>query len=172
MRSDVFLVGATFTFAHDILCAVIRAQDPYMDEDVAIWHPRQSHVSAPQGANLTLTAFFKDHIDRVFTLNKDPLRIRKLVEDMREDFSNRSGDSKVPNRMILFEGGRQFYRDLFIDDASFFLTGYRLGGMPDLLTSSLSGLELCESFSVKMGSFQQDSDPVRAHRATIARYAL
>lgn len=152
-------VGTTFTIAHDILTAIIHAWDPAApNNDVQIYNPR-GHASQANssggGGKKSLNAFFRDHIDRVFCLNKDPVGgIRKLINDMKEDFANRASGTMEPNRVIFFHGGSEFYRDLFIAESSYWLTGYKLGSMPDLLEMSTKGLNYCESFAVKQSETQ------------------
>jgi hypothetical protein len=148
--------GAAFTIAHAILFALVHSPDPYMDDDVAIWHPRQN--KAPAAGLVSLEAFFREHLDQVFTLNKDPTRVEKLVGDMKSDFSSLSNGAMTPNRMIIFEGGSKFYKDLFMGNAMFLYTGYKLGGVPNLLQQALKGdLTLCESFAVKTSADIPDS---------------
>jgi hypothetical protein len=108
------------TFSHicflfldaDILTAIIHAEDPYQDEEVQIYTPRRAITGNGQAQQQkkTLAAFFKDHISRVFCLNKDPTRIKGLINDMKDDFAARSGGQMEPNRVIFFQGGSEFYR--------------------------------------------------------------
>ena len=141
-------MGTTFTIAHDILTALVHAIDIEQDPDIAIFSPPRAYGRSDERSP-TLASFFKDHLNSVFTLNKDPLKIEQLIRDMKEDFGARSGSQLQPNRLIFFQGGSKFYKELFTGEAAYWLTGYKMGSLPDMLQMSVNGLNYCESFAVK-----------------------
>lgn len=157
MQIEQINVGTMNTILHDILCALIWFVPPQgMQQQVV----RGAQSEANRRGKKTLATYFQDEIDRTFALNKKPSYIETLVDQMKEDFSNNAGGNDItPNRLIMFNGGKKFYREVAMQNEAYWLTGYKQGEGIDPMQLVTREMTYCESFDVKQGDFNANHDP-------------
>ena len=150
-------VGTSHAIIHDILCTLAWATPA----STSTSPDRSAHVQASyvkRGKNIT--TYWKSEIDRTFQLNKDKDSIRAIINTMKDDFANNAeSDSVQPDRVVFFGGGKEFFRDMEDEQDSYWLTGWKLGEMPDQKTLVTKGMTYCESFEVRQGDFNPSHDP-------------
>ena len=151
-------VATSHAILHNVLCALAWATP---ESTAAERYDKASTPSPYNSAPKTIATYWKDEIERTFQLNKDPDSIDSLVNTMKTDFSANAGtDTISPNRIIFFNGGKQFYKDRSKQSTEYWLTGWKQGEMPDPLQMVAgNGMTYCESFEVRQGDFNPSHDP-------------
>lgn len=110
MQIEQIHLGVVHRIIHDILSTLIWSEDgPERSRQ-----QRRSVTSpnAPPNQTTSVNKLYKEDIDNRFILNKDPNQISVLVDQIKADYAANSNGMSQPNRLIMFNGAKQFYKRL------------------------------------------------------------
>ena len=139
-------VGTLYRMVHDVLTTLIVSED----------NPERNTQQRSNTTNFNSDAksidmYFRDDLERRFMLNKDPDSIGVLVENMKKDFAAKAKEGSAPNRLIMFNGAKQFYQQFYSTPQNeYWRTGWRDGSSFNPLEAEVGGITYCESFDVSV----------------------
>lgn len=110
-------IAIMFFLVHAVLVAIMTARDENPSR-----HNRPAKVPVGMSQTVIVQDYFKQSLDEFAIVNKDPKRIKEIIERMKNVFEQQSGGI-LPNRAIFWTGGSRYFDFMATATNIYYLTG-------------------------------------------------